>query len=127
MSTERILIISLIMTIIALAILFTIVVYRLREDISGMQDAYALLMKSYDRALDVADDINTKYAKCLDDREKFLNETNVRIKKLEIEIDKRDSEIARMDAIINYARFEPDRDPVPEETENEKEEVKKED
>jgi len=120
---EKVLIIALLIVLVGTAFTFVLAMARQKKDIEGMEDAYIYLKKSYDRSLNMLDDINAKYAKSLDERERLLNDMNLMRKKFELEIDKRDEEIARMDAILSYTSHN---NVIASEVSNEKEEVKKE-
>jgi hypothetical protein len=117
---EKALIIALLIVLVGTVFTFVLAMARHKKDIECMEDAYEYLRKSYDQSLDMLDDINSKYAKSLDERERLLNDMNLMRKKLELEIDKRDEEIANMDKLLGYAKYQNS------EVQDEKEEVKKE-
>jgi len=101
---ERALIVALLIVLVGIIILFALIIHRLRLDFNDLEKHYDLLIESHEYDLDKLVDINAKYAKSLDERERLLNDMNLMRKKLEIEIDKRDSEIAKMDAILSYSK-----------------------
>ena len=70
------------------------------DDIRGMQDAYSYLRRAYDNSLKNINEINSRYSASLDERERFVNETTIRIKKLEMEIDAKNAEIDRLNRRI---------------------------
>ena len=116
---EKFLILALMLIILLMAITFALTIKKFKADIQEINDSYEYLKNDWYHSTKIIDDINAKYSKSLDERERLLNESNVRIKKLEIEIDKKDAEIAKMQAVIEFAKMKENND--------EKEKVEKED
>ena len=78
-------------------VLINILTLKKQENtIQNMEDSYDFLRTRYTETLDEINDINGRYSKSLDDREKFLNDCTVKIKRLEIELEAKNAEIERL-------------------------------
>ena len=122
MTQEAILVIVILAAMLVGTIFMALIsIRRQNEDIDDLDDAYRYLREGYDHVMEELKEVNQKYAKSLDDREKSYNEILVMYKKLEIELDKKDAEIMRLQYKLNNTAD------ILEDLTNEKEEAKKED
>lgn len=83
-------------------IIFLVKNYRKQIDL--LNDDILDYREKYEESLLNVKSINEKYSSCLDDREKFINDMNIKIKKFEIELESKDAEINRLNSILNYTK-----------------------
>ena len=98
---------ELIIILIALCSVGTLILAALafkkkRDEVDSLEQAYIILRKDYEFSLKTVADINGNYSKCLDERERNLNEYSIKIKKLELELEAKNNEIERLNSILNY-------------------------
>ena len=83
-------------------IIFLVKNYRKQIDL--LNDDILDYREKYEESLLNVKSINEKYSSCLDNREKFINDMNIKIKKFEIELESKDAEINRLNSILNYTK-----------------------
>ena len=120
-ATSIAIILALAVCIMCFIVAIVLTVKKKEDDICGLKQAYSYLYDNYEYSLKTVADINGKYSKSLDDREKFLNEANVRIKKLELELEAKDAEIDRLNRRIAVVELPVDISKITEVNHEEKE------
>ena len=118
---SEIIIILLALCSVGTVILLTLVLKNQKNSIESMEDAYSFLRGRYDESLRTIADINGKYSKCLDERERNLNEYSIKIKKLELEIEAKNAEIERLNRRIAVVELPVDVSKITEVNHEEKE------
>lgn len=113
------------LTVVVIA-LIGVIVFRERDNKEKIWYLEEDCNRLYDKLDEVENkniDLVVKYSASLDEHNKALDDISNKYKKLELELEKKDLEIERLNAILNYAKNDV---AVTEELINEKEEVKKE-
>lgn len=120
-ATSIAVILALSVCIICFITALVLTMKKKEDDICRIEQAYSRLRDDYDYSMKTVADINGKYSNSLDDREKFLNEANVRIKKLELEIEAKNAEIERLNRRIAVVELPVDVSKITEVNHEEKE------
>ena len=101
---EWITIIFLTLTVIAL---IAVIVFRERDNnkkIEYLQEDYVRICDTLDDVEKMHIDFMLKYSNSIDEHNKALDDISNKYKKLELELEKKDLEIERLNAILNYAK-----------------------
>ena len=74
------------------------------DNIADLYESYDRMRNNYTESIAKQNELNTNYSKSLDERERSLNDFNIRIKKLELELEAKNAEIERLRGLIVKAR-----------------------
>ena len=98
------------------------------DNIADLYESYDRMRNNYTESIAKQNELNTSYSKSLDERERSLNDFNIRIKKLELELEAKNTEIEKLRSRIAVIELPVDIAKITKEViTNEKEEAKKED
>lgn len=99
--------ITIIFMTAAVAALIGVIVFRERdnkEKIEYLEEDCNRLCDKLDEVENKNMDLIVKYSASLDEHNKALDDISNKYKKLELELEKKDLEIERLNAILNYAK-----------------------
>lgn len=124
---QWVLIIALIVLFIGVSAMLIFTAKNQSDNIADLYESYDRMRNNYTESIAKQNELNTSYSKSLDERERSLNDFNIRIKKLELELDAKNAEIERLRGRIAVIELPVDIAKITKEViTNEKEEVKKE-
>ena len=66
------------------------------DNIADLYESYDRMRNNYTESIAKQNELNTSYSKSLDERERSLNDFNIRIKKLELELEAKNAEIEKL-------------------------------